>query len=136
MKLRDLNENVNAIYDEVFTAYLEAVYFTEGDEGLSEDEHELSPESKKKMREDIQNFLRLAKKQIRVARQNTTLSDSEFWGQVGHDFWLTRNGHGAGFWDDPEYYGGPENADILTKIAGDMGEVTAYVGDDGMLYVE
>lgn len=20
-------------------------------------------------------------------------------GQAGHDFWLTRNGHGAGFWD-------------------------------------
>jgi hypothetical protein len=22
--------------------------------------------------------------------------------QAGHDFWLTRNGHGAGFWSHPE----------------------------------
>ena len=25
--------------------------------------------------------------------------------QAGHDFYLTRNGHGAGFWDRPELYG-------------------------------
>jgi hypothetical protein len=24
--------------------------------------------------------------------------------QAGHDFWLTRNGHGAGFWDGMGYY--------------------------------
>lgn len=24
------------------------------------------------------------------------------WEQVGHDFWLTCKGHGAGFWDRPE----------------------------------
>jgi len=25
--------------------------------------------------------------------------------QAGHDFWLTRNGHGAGFWDRKELWG-------------------------------
>ena len=38
-----------------------------------------------------------------------------------HDFFLTRNSHGAGFWDKPEYYGGQENADRLTKVAQSMG---------------
>lgn len=34
--------------------------------------------------------------------------------QAGHDFWLTRKGHGAGFWDRPEIYGA-ENAKRLTE---------------------
>jgi hypothetical protein len=54
--------------------------------------------------------------------------------QVGHDFWLTRNGHGAGFWDRPEMYGGQENADALTDIAHGFGEVNIEVGDDGKLH--
>ena len=34
--------------------------------------------------------------------------------QCGHDFWLTRNGHGAGFWDGDW----PEIGDRLTKAVG------------------
>lgn len=49
---------------------------------------------------------------------------------VGHNFWLTRNRHGAGFWDgDFEPYG-----DALTELAHDFGESDAYVGDDGLIY--
>ena len=43
-----------------------------------------------------------------------------------HDFFLTRNGHGAGFWDSPEKYGGQENADALTEIAQQIGECDIY----------
>lgn len=46
------------------------------------------------------------------------------------DFWLTRNHHGAGFWD--RGYG--EIGDRLTRIARSYGEVDLYVGDDGLLY--
>jgi hypothetical protein len=51
--------------------------------------------------------------------------------QAGHDFWLTRNGHGAGFWDGdwPE----PE-ASLLTEASRKFGEVNLYVGDDGKIY--
>lgn len=50
----------------------------------------------------------------------------------GHDLWLTRNGHGAGFWargyaDDV--------AKRLTEAAQDLGEVSPYVGDDGRIYI-
>jgi hypothetical protein len=55
-------------------------------------------------------------------------------GQVGHDFWLTRNGHGAGFWDRPEMYGSKENADKLTAIATSFGELNVDLSDDGKLY--
>lgn len=42
------------------------------------------------------------------------------------DFFLTRNRHGAGFWDSPEIYGGEENAKILTEIAHSCGETGCY----------
>ncbi len=37
---------------------------------------------------------------------------------IEHDFWLTRNGHGAGFWD-----GDYENGDELSEVAKSFGEV-------------
>lgn len=36
------------------------------------------------------------------------------WHQVGIDLYLTQNGHGTGFWDRPDIYGG--DCDILDKI--------------------
>lgn len=49
----------------------------------------------------------------------------------GHDFWLTRCGHGAGFWDGdwPE-----PQASILDAAAKRFGNVDLYVGDDGLIY--
>jgi hypothetical protein len=48
----------------------------------------------------------------------------------GHDFWLTRNGHGAGFWDGDygDYVG-----DRLTDICREFGECGVLVGEDGSL---
>lgn len=50
--------------------------------------------------------------------------------QAGHDFWLTRNGHGAGFWDGDW----PEAGDRLTAASKAFGECDLYVGDDGLIY--
>ena len=51
---------------------------------------------------------------------------------AGHDFALTRNGHGAGFWDG----GWHEAAGIvLTEACKAFGEVSLYRGDDGRVYV-
>lgn len=47
-------------------------------------------------------------------------------GQAGHDFWLTRNRHGAGFWDR----GLGEIGDRLTDSAHPYGEVYLWV-DNG-----
>ncbi len=50
---------------------------------------------------------------------------------AGHDFWLTRNRHGAGFWDG-DY---PEPAaSQLTKASHNYGEVSLYVGDDNLIH--
>jgi hypothetical protein len=53
--------------------------------------------------------------------------------QAGHDFWLTRNGHGAGFWDRPEIWG-KGDCDRLADAARIYGGVDLIVGDDGKIY--
>ena len=58
-------------------------------------------------------------------------SDGDWLGSFGHDFWLTRNGHGAGFWDGD--YSEPA-ATVLTELSKTFGESYLYVGDDGKLY--
>ena len=50
--------------------------------------------------------------------------------QAGHDFWLTRNHHGAGFWDRDL----GEVGDKLTKLAHGYGSCDPYVGDDKLVY--
>lgn len=51
---------------------------------------------------------------------------------AGHDFALTRNGHGAGFWDGD--WAEPA-ATTLTEACKAFGEVSLYRGDDGRVYV-
>ena len=55
---------------------------------------------------------------------------------AGHDFLLTRNGHGAGFWDRFES-GTPEAeaADRISDACRGMPEMDCYLGDDGKVYV-
>lgn len=59
------------------------------------------------------------------------LLDSLDMAQVGHDFWLTRNRHGAGFWDG-DYE--KEIGEKLTELSHEFGEVDLYVGDDNKIY--
>ena len=53
-------------------------------------------------------------------------------GQAGHDFWLTRNHHGAGFWDRGKGAAGRR----LTTAALQYKELCPVVGDDGKIYFE
>ena len=95
------------------------------------DSDDLAPETRKAMEADCEKF---------IAENETALSDyEEIIGthpeyteseKAGHDFWLTRNGHGAGFWDR----GIGETGDTLTEASTGFGEVDLYVGDDGKLY--
>jgi hypothetical protein len=62
--------------------------------------------------------------------------------KAGHMFWLTRNRHGAGFWDGD--YSHPLEGDafksykdagaFLTAMSHPYGEFNLYVGDDGMIH--
>jgi hypothetical protein len=61
--------------------------------------------------------------------------------QAGIDFWLTRNHHGAGFWDRDalDWFSAEDNSaklgDLLTDAAHAYGESDSYLGDDGKVYL-
>ena len=61
---------------------------------------------------------------IAISTGGRTLSD------CGHDLWLTRNRHGAGFWDR----GLGVTGEKLTEAAHSYGSFDLYVGDDGKLH--
>jgi len=50
--------------------------------------------------------------------------------EAGHDFWLTRNRHGSGFWDEDIGDVGGQ----LTEAAWACGEFNLYIGDDESIY--
>lgn len=85
---------------------------------------DLAPETLARMAEDCRRFQVEAGDAVSV-RKHPQYTPEEL---AGHDFWLTRAGHGAGFWDGdwPE----PE-ASQLDTLAKGFGECDLYVGDDG-----
>ncbi len=110
--------------DRFIQAYIEALYFTDtGDDEQPDSDTELSPETLLDIQADCRSFWRRAVHYVPASDMNPE--------RAGHDFWLTRNGHGAGFWDGdwPEPY-----AEILTKIAKAYDEMETYLGDDGLIY--
>lgn len=70
-------------------------------------------ESLEKAQADIIAFLEKAKPFLKEKEYEKDL--------IGHDFWLTRNRAGAGFWDRPFIYG-QHNSEQLTKIASQFNE--------------
>lgn len=51
--------------------------------------------------------------------------------QAAHDFWLTRNRHGAGFWDRGLGAAGDE----LSALCKPYGTCDLYIGDDGRIHL-
>ena len=70
-----------------------------------------------------------------IADENLVHYRGSFEGGVdrmaGHDFWLTRNGHGAGFWDGDWKEPAASKLDAASHA---FGEVDLYIGDDGKVY--
>jgi hypothetical protein len=124
----------------VFQAYVECALWSSNDEsdesgGRPMDENygpdDIAPDTLDAMRADVTDFL-----------AGADADALAFWvaehgaAQVGHDFWLTRNHHGAGFWD--RWSGGTRGyayGELLTAQAKPYGESDLYVGDDGLVYV-
>lgn len=55
------------------------------------------------------------KKFLEQAKPYLDFEDEDLMDHAGYDFWLTRNGHGVGFWDREETYG-EANAKALTAL--------------------
>jgi hypothetical protein len=118
-------------HDEFFKAYVQAALWSsndESDEPLDQnyDESDLSDSARTSMREDCEVFLSVNR--IDLVEYESVMPRRE-WStsaQAGHDFWLTRNHHGTGFWDR----GIGALGDRLTRAAQSYPEVHLYVNDD------
>ena len=112
--------------DIVLQHYLIAAIWSSGDDGEFDGltPGEVDAETKATAREEIVDFLAICRKdKVRL----TKWSDE----QLGHDFWLTRCGHGTGFWDRGHGLSGNRAAE-WAKVAGSR---DLYEGDDGLLYI-
>ena len=125
--------------DEFFQAYVTTALWSSNDEsdesgGYPLDANysadDIAPETLAEMRADCDRFY--AENYEALNCDGVTYgSDFGQDGRGGHDFWLTRNHHGAGFWDGD--WPKPQ-AKILTDAAHAFGERNLYIGDDGMIY--
>jgi hypothetical protein len=114
--------------DAFFDAYVECALWSSTDNadesgGSPLDDNygpeDIAPECLKSMREDCDAFW----------NDNPECHDDA--SRAGHDFWLTRNGHGAGFWDGDW----PDDAGKkLTDASHAYGSSDLYIGDDGKVY--
>lgn len=91
----------------------------------------ISPDALKQSREDVEGFLRDNWEDIVLYKEARNLSAYDAVSNAMHDFLLTRNRHGAGFWDR----GLGELGERLSEAAKAWGSVDAYEGDDGLVYI-
>ena len=84
---------------DVFTrSYLEGALYAElGDAGLPLDyDFGIQDFTRETIEQAIRDCTRFQEECAPLLMEAPTGQDAE---QAGYDFWLTRNGHGAGFWD-------------------------------------
>lgn len=85
---------------------------------------DIAPESREAQEEECRDFFDANLQALTQAVQHPGYT----WASAGHDFWLTRCGHGAGFWDR----GLPGGiGDTLSEAARVYGNIDPYLGDDG-----
>jgi hypothetical protein len=112
--------------DDMVTAYVECALWAGADEDSNplDDNYgpdDVSPEALAEIAAECRDFYRDNAEDL----ANVTAE------QAGHDFYLTRNGHGAGFWDR----GLGELGDRLSAATKPYGTSDMYVGDDMRLHV-
>jgi hypothetical protein len=118
-------------FAEFFAGYVTcALWSSNDDEGnpLDDDhgEEDIGEETMREMREDCADFMRANAADLAAMMEATGLGMSS----MGHDFWLARNGHGAGFWDRGAGVVGDRLADACKPYGG----VDLYIGDDGKVH--
>lgn len=104
-------------------AYIECALWSstdpETEQPLDSDAFRLPEKTEKKLRAQCDAFFDYVES-LNDATLLAYIIDED--SQSGHDFWLTRNGHGAGFWDR----GLGELGDKLTEASKTFGEVYLY----------
>lgn len=114
--------------EEFFAAYKECALWSSIDErtGLPLDEsygeESLSLQAQSEMAQECEDF-------VGDNLEDLAGLDAK---QAGHDFWLTRNRHGAGFWDR----GLGEVGERLAVAARAFGSCTLCVDEDDEIFIQ
>lgn len=105
-------------------AYAEAAIWADAPDGEKWTPYMLADITLQRFRDDCHKFVDAN----RALLDRSGLSAES----AGHDFWLTRNGHGSGFWDSDL----PGNTgEALTAASHTFEECTLYLRDDGKIYI-
>lgn len=117
--------------NKILSAYLECALWSstqENDSPFDDDFgiEDFSAESIQASESEVNDFLGLLESEGIEWRE--AMNEEQF----GHDFWLTRNRHGAGFWDR----GLGELGKTLTSFAHFYGSSYLYVGDDEKVWIQ
>jgi hypothetical protein len=114
-------------------AYIECALWITGDDeagyeylGDHFDPEDIHPDSLGAMLADCADFQQANAADLEAAYETPEYTPSN----AGHDFWLTRNGHGAGFWDRDLGTVG----DRLSEACKPYGTRELYLGDDGNIH--
>ena len=131
--------NIDSL-DDFTRAYMECALWSShtvlpdsNEEVNLDDNHDITdiaPATRETMIADCKAFQTENSEYLIAAIEKEDVCPSVIQRRAGHDFWLTRNHHGAGFWD-----GDWHNGDISTEACRKYGEVDLYIGDDGLIYV-
>lgn len=87
---------------------------------------DIEPDTLDGMIKDCNEFIKANSKEI-----ETALDEGADYSQLGHDFWLTRNRHGAGFWDRD--YADELTREALSEAARKCGEVDLFINDNNQV---
>jgi len=117
--------------DDFTKGYIEAALWSSNDDNDNPmdnnyDINSLSNETFVKMITDCTVFQLANKVELEQAYKLYKKDDWTAEAQAGHDFWLTRNGHGTGFWDRDL----GEIGDKLTKISEKHGNFDIFIDDN------
>jgi hypothetical protein len=100
---------------------------------LNHDVNDIAPPTATKMEEDCRKFCEQNAEHLKPEHlKRASFEPGSTWEDyAGHDFWLTRCGHGAGFWDGDWI---SPAAEALTNSSNKFGNVDLYVGDDRQVW--
>lgn len=92
------------------------------------DDFEWAAGEAEKLHSDCRDFIAANEADLLLYSDNRSYNaaDGDVWEFAGHDFWLTRNGHGAGFWDR----GLGELGNRLTAASKVYGSVYLYLDEN------
>ncbi len=130
--------------DRMISGYTECAEWADCGPDHETNGHDWAGEVLERMETDCKAFIAACGEPLldALAELAPNYSDERF----GHDFWLTRNGHGAGFWDRAELepsvgtiaVGNEKQIGslgaILTALARKVGACDLYLGDDRLVY--